>query len=155
MANDTSLLSVPTRIEHAVLADVRVVRVAAGEYHSMAVTEGGRLLTWGGNDGGNLGLGDEEDRVVPTLMEGVEGVVGVAAGTNHSLISLRSGKVMAFGSCGREGQYGDWGDYYGDGSEIRPPDGRLGLGPEVGRVLVPTVVPEVEVEAEEKAKKKA
>lgn len=37
------------------LAGKYVVQVAAGRYHSMAVTDGGQLYTWGLNDHGQLG----------------------------------------------------------------------------------------------------
>ena len=49
---------------------VRVVVAAAGWHHSSAVTEDGALWTWGGGDNGELGHGDEEDDLEPTVVLG-------------------------------------------------------------------------------------
>ena len=43
---------------------------AAGRSHSAAVTEDGALWTWGYGGNGQLGHGDEEDHLVPTLVLG-------------------------------------------------------------------------------------
>ena len=94
----------------------------------MAVTDTGRLLTWGG---GHDGILADDNVLVPTFVPGVQDVVGLATNEYHSLISTRGGKVMAFGSCGKEGEGYHWGDVHGDGSEIALPDGRLGLGADV------------------------
>ena len=43
-----------------------VVRVCAGPFHSVAVTTGGRVFTWGMNTMGALGLGHTNNRGTPT-----------------------------------------------------------------------------------------
>jgi alpha-tubulin suppressor-like RCC1 family protein len=98
---------VPTRISSNTMEGFRAVRVAAGIQHSMAVVvatpaaagegTGSRLLTWGGGEGGCLGHGDEEDKLVPTLVEGVANVVGVAGDDERSLVCTQEGAVMSFG----------------------------------------------------------
>jgi alpha-tubulin suppressor-like RCC1 family protein len=45
-------------------------QVAAGMWHSGAVVDG-QLYMWGKGKGGRLGLGDEELRTAPTLLEDV------------------------------------------------------------------------------------
>jgi alpha-tubulin suppressor-like RCC1 family protein len=85
-----------------------VTDIASEEGHSLALGEGGVVYTWGYNDDGQLGLGDHgygTDRLVPTLVDGVNGVVAVAAGNHHSLALGRDGTVMACGDNG-EGQLG-------------------------------------------------
>jgi alpha-tubulin suppressor-like RCC1 family protein len=77
-----------------------VTDIAAGDYHSLVVVEGGAVYTWGDNDFGQLGLGDHGDgtqRNVPTEVPGVNGVVAVAAGNLHSFALSRDGTVMACG----------------------------------------------------------
>jgi len=61
--------------------------VAAGSYHTMAVTDAGELFTWGDGRFGKLGHGDDNHKFVPTLVEGLRGqrVVGVAGGLCHTL----------------------------------------------------------------------
>ena len=82
--------------------------VAAGNLHSMAVGEGGAVYTWGTNEEGQLGLGDHGGgtyRNVPTEVPGVNEVVAVAAGTVHSVVLSRDGRVMACGA-NEHGQLG-------------------------------------------------
>jgi alpha-tubulin suppressor-like RCC1 family protein len=44
-----------------------VVEVAAGYMHTLARTASGKIYSWGNGEQGRLGLGDEDDRVEPTL----------------------------------------------------------------------------------------
>ena len=44
-----------------------VVEVAAGYMHTLARTASGKIYSWGNGEEGRLGLGDEDDRVEPTL----------------------------------------------------------------------------------------
>ena len=73
--------------------DNRVTAISAGNYHSMALTVGGSILAFGGNDTGCLGLGDCDDRWKPTkvilALEGEEGIciraVQLACGSGHTV----------------------------------------------------------------------
>ncbi|KAF9875954.1 BTB/POZ domain-containing protein [Colletotrichum karsti] len=78
------------------LADKKVVQVALGQNHSMAVTDAGELWTWGSNNNSQLGYNlppparqDEEPmsttprQVFGTLKKEV--IIGVAASTFHSV----------------------------------------------------------------------
>jgi alpha-tubulin suppressor-like RCC1 family protein len=95
--NEADNIPVPTRID-AFESVFKAVRVAAGAGHSMAVTDTGQLLTWGRGGDGALGHGDDEsDKNVPTVVEGVGNVVGVAAGVNASLVSTEEGGLKAWG----------------------------------------------------------
>jgi E3 ubiquitin-protein ligase HERC2 len=61
----------PRRLPHMLgaLEHVKVISVAAGAYHSLAVAEDGSLYVWGENEGGRLGLGPKAAHVTrPTLM---------------------------------------------------------------------------------------
>jgi alpha-tubulin suppressor-like RCC1 family protein len=101
---NTDIQNVPKRVEDL----TNVTDIAAGGYHSMAVGEGGSMYTWGFNRFGQLGLGDHgagTDRLVPTLVDGVNGVVAMAGGGIHSLALSRNGTVMVCGAndCGQLG----------------------------------------------------
>ena len=102
----TNVLRVPRLIKG--LATMKVTAVAAGMYHSCALTASGQLYTWGNNSKGQLGLGRNNDMVFsPTLVESLAGVplAGLACGGNHTLVITRSGAVFAFGS-NNHGQLG-------------------------------------------------
>ena len=51
------------------LAGVRVVGVAAGALHSIALAADGRVFTFGRGRDGQLGHGDEEDQLTPRVVE--------------------------------------------------------------------------------------
>jgi alpha-tubulin suppressor-like RCC1 family protein len=78
----------------------RAVDVAAGSYHSLVVGQDGRVWAWGDNFWGQLGDGTTfgERRDTPALVPGLENVVAVAAGENHSLALKRDGTVWAWGA---------------------------------------------------------
>jgi alpha-tubulin suppressor-like RCC1 family protein len=96
---NTRQQNVPKRVGS--LSPATVTYIAAGERHSTAVTEEGTVYTWGFNHSGQLGLGDhgaDTHRLVPAEVLGVDGVIAVAAGGDHSLVLSWDGKVMACGS---------------------------------------------------------
>ena len=78
---------VPRRIE--ALDRVRVVGVAADFAHSMALTVGGDVYTWGWGYFGQLGHGDNNDRLVPTKVDALQGMSGIACGDNHNMAVRR------------------------------------------------------------------
>ena len=83
-------------------------RIACGSEHTLCVNAGGRLFGWGRNEKSQLGVGDTEMRVVPTLVTGLlktKTVVQVAAGLEHSACLTADGLVFVCGS-GGHGQLG-------------------------------------------------
>jgi len=117
---DTEDRLVPTLITGQLQAKTAVY-VAAGDDHTVCITEDGSLFSWGCNDNGQLGVGDTEKRRVPTLVTGLQGkrVVHVAAGEVHTVCSTADGSVFTWGSgvCGQ-----------------------LGLGDDESNRLLPTLV---------------
>ena len=59
----------PARLGLPVFGGARVVLVACGEYHTLAVTGGGRVYSCGDNSEGQLGHGNTTDSQVFTLMD--------------------------------------------------------------------------------------
>ena len=68
--NDEAKRRVFERVRAGGFGGARIVAAAAGYMHSAAVTENGLLWTWGSGDSGQLGHGDGEDRLVPTVVAG-------------------------------------------------------------------------------------
>ena len=81
---DTEGSLVPTLVTGQ-LQGKTVVYASAGDNHTLCITADGSLFAWGENTLGPLGVGDTEDRQVPTLVTGLQGkqVVHVAAGSCH------------------------------------------------------------------------
>ena len=73
--NDAQDRLVLTLLAAEVFEASKIVSVAAGGWHTMAVGDNGALWAWGGGSSGQLGLGDTNNRLVPTLV-GAEEVFG-------------------------------------------------------------------------------
>ena len=102
----------PRQVEPGWFGGEKVVFVAAGRNHTVAVTAGGRLYTWGQGYCGQLGHDDIRDRLVPTLVgAGVFGApeggraVMAACGDGHTLVVTQEGALWACGY-GLNGQLG-------------------------------------------------
>jgi alpha-tubulin suppressor-like RCC1 family protein len=87
---------------------VTVTSVGAGWTYSLAVTSTGELLSWGGNEYGQLGDGTTTDRDTPVSVELPTGVTVTAAsgGSNHSLAVTSTGELLSWGG----NEYGQLGD---------------------------------------------
>jgi len=118
-------LSVPERVP--ALVGECVVRMCAGQFHSICCTREGKVFTFGLNREGQLGHGDTQNRTVPTGIMSVNDdadkrVCEVAAGGGHSaMIVEEKGKgreLYVFGR-GRHGQMGR-GDAVGSVAANRP-----------------------------------
>ncbi|RLG04369.1 MAG: hypothetical protein DRN68_09895, partial [Thaumarchaeota archaeon] len=73
--------------------------IASGSKHFLLLLANGDVYAFGGNDSGQLGLGDEKRRTVPTKIVGLpEPAKAIACGSYHSLVLLENGEVYAFGS---------------------------------------------------------
>jgi alpha-tubulin suppressor-like RCC1 family protein len=75
----------------------RVRSVAAAYLNSLALGWDGRVYSWGKTWTGQLGRKDKSIRRSPVLVEGLEGVRGIAAGSDHSLAVMQSGDVFHLG----------------------------------------------------------
>ncbi|XP_046916609.2 RCC1 and BTB domain-containing protein 2 [Dermatophagoides farinae] len=101
-----------------------VMFMAGGGLHSLAITNTGKIYSWGMNESGELGLGDDKERNTPTLVVFPDDLMdsrikNIAAGYDYSLFLFENGQLW---SCG-------------DNSE-----GQLGLGDDVMRSR-PTIIP--------------
>lgn len=75
------------------LDGIKIAAIAAGGWHSCAVSEECDLYTWGWNSNGQLGIGDEYSVMATPHVVDFEGdeqanVVKVACGTRHTVALL-------------------------------------------------------------------
>ncbi|XP_050454237.1 uncharacterized protein LOC126852967 isoform X1 [Cataglyphis hispanica] len=82
------------------LAQEIIVDAVAGQYHSVALTADGRVFTWGWGVHGQLGHGNTDERITPSLVTALLGVIVrcISAGYAHTLALSVDGVVYAFGS---------------------------------------------------------
>ncbi|XP_037308369.2 probable E3 ubiquitin-protein ligase HERC4 isoform X2 [Pungitius pungitius] len=82
------------------LCNIPVSQVACGSQHSVALTKGGQVYTWGQNSRGQLGLGSSETCTdSPRRLGGLSALplVQVAAGGEQSFALCVSGAVLGWG----------------------------------------------------------
>ena len=91
------------------LQHVRLATICCGANHTIAVSAGPEreLYAWGWGDFGRLGQGDPGDRLVPTPVSSLSGIViqHVACGDSHCLVVAEDGKLFTFGR-NQNGQLG-------------------------------------------------
>jgi alpha-tubulin suppressor-like RCC1 family protein len=83
-----------------------VVDVAAGGRHTLVVRSSGKVMAFGSNSDGQLGIGTQSGSTVPAQVPDLVGVKRVSAGNAHSLALKSDGTVWAWGDNSR-GQIGD------------------------------------------------
>jgi len=98
-----------TRCDSGALADVRVVFVACGGFHTVALTSDGGVIAFGHNYKGQLGTDNNIGQSTPVrlasaALAGVR-IVGCAAGLNFTQLVSKDGRVFATGQ-NRYGQLG-------------------------------------------------
>ena len=84
------------------LAGKTVIKAVAGGSHSLALTSDGVICAWGSNYYGQLGKADISNSSVPIAVDATgvlagKSVVGIAAGTSHSMALASDGSVFAWG----------------------------------------------------------
>ncbi|CAK4401331.1 unnamed protein product [Aphanomyces euteiches] len=88
----------PVRVEGELESEI-IVQLACGYYHSVALTQSGKVYTFGRNDYGQLGLGHKQTMATPTLVTHLNAftIVDVACGCYHTLALSDLGRVYPFG----------------------------------------------------------
>jgi alpha-tubulin suppressor-like RCC1 family protein len=86
--------------------DAKVIAIAAGGSHVLALREDGSAVSWGSNDSGQLGDGTTTSRQVAGPVSSTSGLTAVATGRAHSIALRADGTLVAWGTNG-SGQLGD------------------------------------------------
>ena len=80
-----------------------VVSLACSRYHCAALSDAGKVWTWGRGEYGQLGHGDQENRDVATAVKALAStpVQSLGCGWGHSMVVTRAGTVFTWGFGGK------------------------------------------------------
>nr|XP_004238336.1 protein RCC2 [Solanum lycopersicum] len=97
----------PTRLRPLVGVDICFVAAGCASCHCVALDTEGRCYTWGRNEKGQLGHGDNITRDRPTVVSELSKykIIRAAAGKNHTVVVTDDGQSFAFG-WNKHGQLG-------------------------------------------------
>ncbi|XP_066303816.1 probable E3 ubiquitin-protein ligase HERC4 isoform X3 [Branchiostoma lanceolatum] len=81
------------------LSSFHIVQVACGGKHSLALSNDGRVFSWGNNSHGQLGIGSTKNQSKPQELTTLTGIpfCQIVAGGSHSFVLSKSGAVFGFG----------------------------------------------------------
>jgi alpha-tubulin suppressor-like RCC1 family protein len=102
--NSTANSRVPVMVDASgVLAGRKVIAIAAGAYHNLALCADGTLAAWGQNTYGQLGNNSTTNSKVPVWVDqsGIlagRTITAIAAGLSHSLVLCADGSMVAWGA---------------------------------------------------------
>ena len=116
--NSTTSSKVPMAVDTGgVLYGKTVTAIAAGYYHSLAMTSDGKAYAWGSNSFGQLGNNSTvSNSTVPVAVNASGIVAGITAGYNHSLTMVGAGFAdIAAGLPAVSASSVAWGDFDNDG----------------------------------------
>ncbi|KAG7033257.1 Ultraviolet-B receptor UVR8, partial [Cucurbita argyrosperma subsp. argyrosperma] len=96
---DTQPRSQPIPVQG--LSGLTLVDIAAGGWHSTALTDSGEVYGWGRGEHGRLGFGDNDksSKMVPQKVQLLSGedIVQVSCGGTHSVAVTSDGRMFSFG----------------------------------------------------------
>ncbi|KAL1807995.1 RCC1 domain-containing protein RUG3, mitochondrial [Daucus carota subsp. sativus] len=84
----------------ASLKDIRIIQIASGGYHSLALSDEGKVFSWGHGGHGQLGHSSKQNQKIPLAIELIadQRVVYIACGGSSSAAVTDTGKLYMWGN---------------------------------------------------------
>lgn len=93
----SNLILPPAMVPIRGLGEGKVVQISVGYYHTLALSQQGKVFAFGSNRHGQLGLGHLKSVVSAELVPIPATVCQVACGNGHSLCRTTDGRLFTFG----------------------------------------------------------
>lgn len=109
----------PSCISAFARSQIKIKQIQTGSCHTMALSQDGRVYTWGAGSHGQLGLGNMDNQANPCLVSSLSKrkIADIACGSTFSMARTQAGTVYTWGGPGPcLGQ----GVYVGDGCNAHP-----------------------------------
>ena len=103
--------------------DIAFPQIVTTQSSTIALKSDGTVWSWGQNNLGQLGLGDNDNRVAPTKVD-ISNIVKIAVSANHALALTTDGEVYAWGA----NTYGQLGQNNNNQSSLIPVKVKDSLG---------------------------
>ena len=73
-------------------------QIECGTFHTAGLTKNGEVFTWGLNENGQLGHGDNYSRRVPTKVAGLDGlfITQISCGNYHTAALTVKGELLTW-----------------------------------------------------------
>ena len=94
---DTTTTSRLTPVAAETPSGQSIAQVAAGESHTCAVDDQGRVYCWGYNSYGQLGNAANQNAARPVAVQNLSNVTDIALGRNHTCAISASGRLSCWG----------------------------------------------------------
>jgi len=93
---ESRFIGLPTLVPS--MQDRRIVSIAAGTWHCLALSREGEVYSWGDGDDGSLGHADSGERAVPSRVESLSRIESIAAGDNRTSAAVdAAGRLFTWG----------------------------------------------------------
>ena len=84
-----------------------IIALSAGYNHNLALKSDGTLLSWGGDENGQLGDSTaRKEQYTPVAVQGASEIIGISSGLYHNVAVRADGTLLSWGD-NREKQLGD------------------------------------------------
>jgi regulator of chromosome condensation len=94
---DGTITSTCTPHEIPELSTRNIKSITAGENHSIALTDEGKILVWGRNDDFQLGLQNDVEMTTPQELTELEQIKAIAAGSHFNYAINNAGQAYSWG----------------------------------------------------------
>lgn len=95
VADDVEVLQQVTNFKNK-----KIVEIACGETSSYAITQDGKIYSWGMGTSLQLGTGKEDDELTPALLTGQQvkdkNVIKVSSGGQHTVFIVEDVRIFFF-----------------------------------------------------------
>lgn len=96
LGNTSINTNIPNKID--AFSEYQIIKISTSGYHCLALDSDGNVYSWGTNANGQLGVGDESSRTIPTKIETLPSMVDISAGGYFSLAVDYNGNVWGWGN---------------------------------------------------------
>ena len=106
IAENDNISDIPAANQQSQTNQGNASTISAGEEHTCAINQNGKISCWGNNYYGQLGNNTEDDSLLPVAVEGISDATAVGTGLEHTCALRQNGTISCWGE-NSDGQLGN------------------------------------------------